>query len=176
MSEEKDFFYLGRIIRAKGLKGDLIAFFDADDPQRYSDLHGVFIRTRQGFIPYIIESIDIDEKGWTLLKFLHVDDRTSAMKFVKKELYLPLSMLPDLPDNEFYYHEIIGFQVYDIRYGDIGQVSGILQHTVQPILQVSFKDKEILIPLNTSIIQRVDKKARMIEVQTPDGLIDLYLS
>ena len=41
------------------------------------------------------------------------------------EVYLPLSMLPKLTGNKFYYHEVIGFEIEDQRVGVFGKIVSI---------------------------------------------------
>lgn len=172
---DDDFFYLGKVVRAKGIKGELIVFIDADNPKRYNSLHGVFIKTRQGYLPYIIEHIDIDDKGWGVLKFLNINDRTAVTNLTRKEMFLPIAMLPKLSDGEFYFHEIIGFAVHDVKYGFIGHVKSVMQQTMHPILKIIYESKEILIPLNNQIIEKVNKVDKVISIKAPEGLIELYL-
>jgi len=40
---KNDFFYLGRIVKAYGKKGELNVVLDTDDPENYKDLKSVFL-------------------------------------------------------------------------------------------------------------------------------------
>jgi len=91
------------------------------------------------------------------------------------ELYLPISFLPPLSGNKFYYHEVIGFKTVDANLGYIGTIDRIIDQSSQAIFVVRNKDKEILIPISDEIIKKVDRMNRTIEVETPDGLVDIYL-
>jgi len=175
MMDTSGFFYLGKVVKTHGIQGELSGFVDADDPLVYSELHGVFIKTRLGVLPYEIEHLKIEEKGWCLLKLKDIDSIEQAGRFVNKGMFLPLDMLPKLSGNKFYFHEIIGYTVIDAAHGNIGTVSGVIEHTKQPLLQVEFQGHEILIPIHDDIILEVDRAQKIIQVKTPDGLIDIYL-
>ena len=60
--------------------------------------------------------------------------------------------------------------------GAIGQVAGVMETAQHPILEVEFEDKLILIPWVKEIVKEIDDKAKTIKVESPDGLIDLYIN
>jgi 16S rRNA processing protein RimM len=62
----------------------------------------------------------------------------------------------------------------DITYGHIGIIKAINDTTAQALFEVEKDGKEILIPVNDEFIVKVDRKKTII-VNTPEGLIDLYL-
>jgi 16S rRNA processing protein RimM len=91
------------------------------------------------------------------------------------EIYLPLSSLPKLTGNKFYFHEIIGFTLLDSVHGDIGIVESVNDTTAQALFEVVKDDKQLLIPINDQIITQVDRENKTIHVTTPEGLVDLYM-
>ena len=94
---------------------------------------------------------------------------------MKSECYLPLTFLPELEDNKFYFHEIIGFKVEDNNFGHVGVIKGVNDSTSQSLFEIDRDGIEILIPMNDEFISKVDKVNKIIFVDTPEGLIDLYL-
>jgi 16S rRNA processing protein RimM len=91
------------------------------------------------------------------------------------ELFLPLSFLPPLEGTKFYYHEIIGFQVKDTRFGDVGVIVGVNDKTAQHLFVIENLGKEILIPVNDLFIKQVDRENKILGLDVPEGLIELYL-
>jgi 16S rRNA processing protein RimM len=87
---------------------------------------------------------------------------------------LPLTELPTLTGNRFYYHEIIGFTVEDKNLGTLGKITHVNEQTAQATLEVDIKGKAALIPIVDDIILTVDRNAQLLHVNTPPGLIDLY--
>ena len=94
---------------------------------------------------------------------------------MKQDAYLPLELLPQLEGNKFYYHEVIGFSMEDLHYGNIGVITGINDQSAQALFEVKKDTTELLIPMIDEFIKQVDRKNKKIIVQTPDGLIDMYL-
>jgi len=70
---------------------------------------------------------------------------------------------------------VIGFQVFDVNYGAIGTITHINDNSSQPLFEIMHEGKEILIPLHDNFLKEVNRKEKKIIVETPEGLIDLYM-
>ena len=113
----------------------------------------------------------------TLLRidFEDVNNEEDAEDLINAELFLPLSTLPQLKGNQFYYHEIIGFTVNDIHFGEVGTITGVNDNTAQALFEIDHKGKEVLIPINDDFIKKVDRSTKTITLDTPEGLIAIYI-
>ncbi|MBE0649385.1 MAG: 16S rRNA processing protein RimM [Bacteroidales bacterium] len=171
----KDYFFLGSVTRLHGYDGMLQLFLDVDDSEAYEDLQMVFININQGLVPHFIESSSL-KNNKLIVRFQDVDSPEKAQRLVNKELYLPLSALPKLSGNKFYFHEVIGFHLVDKVFGELGEVSDILDYPCQALMQVFHEGKEVLIPLNDPVILKVDRTRRKLFIEAPEGLIDMYLN
>lgn len=172
---DNDFFYLGQITKPFGIKGQLCCFFDTDEPGKYARLETVFIDLDGERLPYFIEDIQYRGGNNFVVKFQDVDEQ-EAKELVKAELYLPLSELPPLTGNRFYYHEVIGFQVIDKEKGNIGICQDFIDISHNPIMQIEHEGTEILIPAIDEVFERIERENRIIHICAPEGLIDVYLS
>ena len=63
----------------------------------------------------------------------------------------------------------------DVNFGEVGTITGVNDSTAQALFEVDQNGIEILIPMNDEFISKVDKPNKTIIVNTPEGLIDLYL-
>ena len=94
-----------------------------------------------------------------------------------KKLYLPSEMLPDLDAQDFYHHEVIGFDIEDQNRGNIGTIADIVESNTNPIFKIDHPNgEEVLLPVADEFIVNVDKENQKIIVNCPEGLIDLYLN
>ena len=98
-----------------------------------------------------------------------------AAKMAGHDLYLPLTLLPKLTGNQFYFHEVTDFRVVDSQYGDIGILEQVIEYPAQPLFQVMKNGTEVLIPVIDQVIDRVDREAKTLFITAPNGLIELYL-
>lgn len=172
--EHKDYFYLGYISKTIGTKGDVSFQLETDQPAAYANLSMVFIDIKGSLIPYQIEKMII--KGAKAQ--VHLQDIDNAEKsglLTGSNLHLPMNFLPKLKGNNFYFHEVIGFTVEDKSFGLLGVIKEISDQGAQAIFQIDHQGTEVLIPITDDFVKKVDRKKKTILVETPEGLIDLYL-
>ncbi len=172
---KEECFYLGKVVGKFSFKGEVLIKLDTDEPETYTKMESVFIDYNDNLVPFFIDSSSLHKSSLLRVKFEDIDTEEDAEDLVGAELYLPLSFLPKLEDDQFYFHEIIGFEVIDSQHGNIGKVVSINDSTAQALFEIKKGDKEILIPMNDEFLQKIDKTNRKIYLQTPEGLVDLYL-
>lgn len=172
---KKDCFYVGKIVKKYSFKGELLIKLDTDEPEIYEDMESVFVELRNNLVPFFIEYSQLHKSELLRIKFEDVDTEQDADALLKSDIYLPLEFLPKLEGNKFYFHEIIGFTVEDVNFGTVGTVKSVNDSTAQALFEIDREGIEILIPLNDAFIKKVDKQNKLILVETPEGLIDLYL-
>jgi 16S rRNA processing protein RimM len=173
----ENYYTLGYIKKTVNRNGEIIIFLDVDDPTDYKKMCNFFVEMPSGLIPYFIEKIQIRHNGEAIVKLEGIEDETKAETLKGKSLWLPVEQLPTLTGNRFYYHEVIGWQVFDKEIGNIGTIKDVLENSVQPLFQITHScGKEILIPIHDNILKHVDRENHRIEVAAPEGLLELYLS
>jgi len=172
---KEDCFYLGKIVKKYGFKGELLAKLDTDEPELYKDLESVFIAIGNDLVPFFIEKSSLHKSELLRMRIEDVDNEADADALLRSELYLPLDMLPKLSGDQFYFHEIIGYSMIDEEFGEVGEIVAVNDSTAQSLFEVQREDKLILIPMNDEFIVRLDRVKKEIVVKTPEGLIELYL-
>ena len=170
-----DCFFFGKITKTHGLKGEITIKLDVANPGDFSALKYVLVEEKGNLIPYFIENQKINgDKMFVQLQDVRKVEQAAA--FLGKAVFLPNELMPELDEDEFYYKEIVGFKLVDVAKGEIGKISDVLEYPTQAVIQVMKEGKEILIPIHDDIIEKVDKKAKTLTVNTPEGLIDMYLN
>lgn len=172
---KKDCFYLGKIAKKYSFKGEVLVYLDTDEPELYTELESMFVEINGHLVPFFIEKSSIHREKFLRTQFEDMDSEEDADTIVGKDVYLPLTMLPKLEGNKFYYHEVVGFDAIDQRLGNFGTILRISDNGVQALFEVQKDDAVILIPLIDEFIIEVNRKNKSILFNTPEGLIDLYL-
>ncbi|PCI07002.1 MAG: 16S rRNA processing protein RimM [Flavobacteriaceae bacterium] len=173
--QKEDCFYLGKIVRKHSFKGEVVIKLDTDEPELYENMESVFVLHGTNLIPFFIEKSLLQKGNQLRTKFEGVDTESDADAILKSGVYLPLTMLPKLTGNQFYYHEVIGFDLEDVNHGIVGKIVGVNDKTAQPLFEVDSNGVEIFIPMIDHFIKKIDRKNAKVVVETPEGLIDLYL-
>lgn len=174
--QKEDCFYLGKVVSKYSFKGEVLVKIDTDEPEIYENMESVFVSIGNNLVPFFIDRCRLHKSTLLRIDFEEVKDEASADRIMGALLYLPLTMLPKLSGNKFYFHEVIGFTLLDKVHGDIGLIKAVNDSSSQVLFEAKKGDKELLIPVTDQIITKVDREAKTIYVTTPEGLVDLYLN
>ena len=167
-------FYVGKIVKTHGLKGEVTLRIDNEQFDDIEELNYFLLDVNEQLIPFFIEDIAYhSNKAFVLFQDLNTLE--AANQFVGKSAYLPLDLLPEKEGNDFYSHEVVGYLVVDEEKGEIGNVNEIIEYPTQSIIQIIKEGKEILIPIHDDIIKDVNRDEKKIYIKAPSGLIDMYL-
>ncbi len=167
-----DFYLLGHIAKTYGLTGEIVVHLDVNDPNYYGNLDVMFVREHNQLVPHFIQKIQIF-RNQARIALEDLTAREEADRLVGKEVFLPVKYLPKLKKGEYYFHDLIGFDV--IKENKVlGIVEKIYDLGTQYLFSTLVNGKEVMIPLNKSILKEVDLENRKIVVELPDGLIDIY--
>jgi len=171
--QKQDCFYLGTVVGKYSFKGEILVKVDSENPEDYTKLESIFVELSTGLVPFFIKKCQLHKSELLRIDFEEISNEQEADALIKKNLYLPLDLLPPLEGNKFYYHEIIGFTV-NTESEEIGRITAVLEQGPQALFQVEATDKKIhLIPIHDDFILEVDRKRNLIQVQLPEGLLDL---
>lgn len=172
---KEDCFELGSLIKPHGLKGEIQAFWDTDNIDLYLGIESILIEQQGQLIPFFVENLRPQVGQKVILKLEGIDTIEQAEEFRKLKLFLPDAFIPKLEDDEFFYHEVIGFEVSDVEHGKLGKVETIYNLPQNDLLVVHYQEKEVLIPIKKEFIKEFDREKKSILMQLPEGLLDVYI-
>jgi len=172
---KEDCFYLGKIVTKYSFKGEVVIKLDTDEPELYKNMESVYVDFGNNLVPFFIDKSSLHKGNQLRVQFEDVYSEEEADSILKCGIYLPLDLLPKLDGDKFYFHEVIGFTVIDINFGEVGSIVHINDKAAQPLFEIDREGKEIFIPMIDDFIKKVDRENKQIQVETPEGLIQLYL-
>lgn len=168
------YFRIGSILKPKGLKGELHIYVDFDglDGIKFTT---IFLDVAGKPVPYFVNSIKYLQKNAAYLVLEDVDNIEKASTLVKKHIYLPNKLKPKQKEGEFTLMDLVGFTAIDEDEGELGKITDVHEYPKQFIATVTYKNCEVLFPLNEDIIKSIDVVREIILVNLPEGLLDIYL-
>lgn len=173
---KEDCFYLGKIAKKFSYKGEVLIWLDTDEPELYENMESVFVEQNKHLVPFFIVTSSLHKGDFLRTRFEDIDSEEDADSIMGNAVYLPLSSLPKLEGNKFYFHEVIGFDAEDQRLGVIGKIVSINDSSAQPLFEILKGDVEILVPMIDDFIVKIDRENKKVVLNTPEGLVDLYLN
>ncbi len=172
---KEDCFYLGKIAKKFSFKGEVLAYLDTDEPELYENLESVFVEFNKNLVPFFIESSSLHKNDFLRIRFEDMNTEEDADAIMNCPIYLPISMLPKLSGNKFYFHEVIGFEIEDKRLGVFGKIVSINDTTAQPLFEVENGAVQLLIPMIDQFLVKIDRPNKKVLMDLPEGLIEMYL-
>ena len=172
---KEECFYLGKIAKKFSFKGEVLIYLDTDEPELYENMESVFVEFNKNLVPFFIENSSLHKNDFLRVQFEDVDSEAEADTLLGCAVYLPLSMLPKLEGNQFYFHEVIGFEIEDKRLGVFGKIVSINDSSAQPLFEVVNGEVEILIPMIDQFLVKIDRENKKVIMDLPEGLIEMYL-
>ena len=171
---EKD-VTLGKVGAVYGIKGWLKIHSFTDEPEAILDYFPWSLKLGNKF-----QSVEITDwrkhNNGLVVKVAGIDDRDIAQALVGSEILVSESVLPDLPEGEFYWRDLIGMTVVTPQCYDLGTVSDIMETGANDVLVVKanlkdgFGKKERLIPyLFEQVVESVSIENKQICVDWEPG-------
>lgn len=163
---------LGDIVATHGVAGWVrLRLFNPEGRTLYSSARVELTRGENRL------TVDVEQakphRGFALVKLRGVDDMDAARELVGYRLSVPGERLAPLGSSEYYYAEVVGFEVRDTGGERVGTVSRIWAKQGGDLLVVAGAEREHLVPAVREVIRQIDVVERTITIDPPDGLLDL---
>jgi len=164
---ERPTVVVGVVTKAHGISGEVRVQNRSDNPDRWSVDAIVFDRDGNRY-----RVADVRVHGRDLLvRFDGIEDRTSAEALRGRELLVPESWLPPLPDGSWWPHQIEGCTVLTEDGRSLGVVSEVIANPANDLwVAVDGSGSETLVPALADLLRQVDVDAKRIVVRSVPGL------
>lgn len=165
---------IARIVKARGIRGEVACDVETDFPERFGQLERVTVWMPNDSRLSLAVEAHWFHKGRVILKFAGYDTMTAAEQLVGGRLVISEADALELEEDEFYQYDLIGATVVTRDGHMIGRVVRLLETGSAVLLVVEGDDqREVLIPFVDEICTEVDVDARRIIINPPDGLLEL---
>ena len=172
--KHEEAFYIGYVTKTRGLKGEVQIFFEFDEYEQLS-FDVVFADMNGKLVPYFVASAKLQANKTGYFNFDDIDHIDKAQSLLKRKFYLPLSQMPARDEDEFLYTDLKGFMAVDEILGELGEITEVNEYPQQFVATVLYNETEILFPLNEDFIVEIDDEGKILTVDLPEGLLDIYL-
>ena len=157
--------YIGKIVNTHGIKGELRILSDFEFKDKAFKVNSeIYIDNEK----HIIKSYR-RHKNYDMITIDNYNNINDVLYLLKKKVYKKKNEL-DLSDEEILDSDLLTYKVID-KNKNCGIIKEIfLASPTNKIIRVLF-DKEVLIPINSPMIKKIDKKLKIVEVELIDGMI-----
>jgi 16S rRNA processing protein RimM len=166
-----DLVKIGYTMKAHGLKGDIKVNVEEKYEDDFEEAKVLFIASKGSTVPYFVEQIRFGNQ--TLLKLEDINRPEDTLSISSKEIFMKASDIQYAVDDEE--SPNVKYLAYTIYDGDleIGVVEEIIDAPQQILAIITYKTKEVFIPLNDIFIVKIDDAKKEIYMSLPEGILDL---
>ncbi len=175
MSEQNNRIVMGKLGSTYGIRGWLKVFSYTDNAESIFDYTPWYLNQKGKWVEYKVESWKRHGQGY-VCKLAGLDVREDAQLMTNFEIAIDPASLPELSEDEFYWRELFGMQVFTTKGYNLGEVTDLLETGSNDVLVIkanlkdAFGQKERLVPyLEEQVVKKVDREARRIEVDWDPG-------
>ena len=155
---------MGRLSAPYGIKGWLRVQAFTASPQSLSKYSRWCVHFESKWTWIAVEDSRIQHQG-LIAKFVGYEDREQVAKLRGSEFGVRRDELPELPEKEYYWHELVGFTVINIKGEPLGVIDYLFDSGAQPVIVLKDGKEERLIPWVDHIIDHIDTGNRIITVE-----------
>lgn len=168
-----DYVHIGKIVAPHGVAGQIILEHALGKPIHFKGIDAVFVEKNEGsFIPYFIQSATAKTDTITHLQIEGIQSREATSVLMSKKVWLPQDAFQKLVDKSSPL-ALLGYQVQQDGQ-DLGIIQEVIEQPHQLMVTILYKGQEAYIPLHEESLLGVDHAKKVVLVNLPDGLLDLY--
>jgi 16S rRNA processing protein RimM len=163
---------IGSVVKAFGIRGDIVVSPMTNDARRFKTLKHVFIgRDEATASETQVLHVTLDHRG-VRMQVASVTDRTSAENLVGAILFVKEKDAVRPPKGSFFIHDVIGLRVIDEKGKAVGILKDVLRLSPNDVYVVEKDGKEILLPAVKEFVKRIDIEGGTMSVQLIEGMIE----
>ena len=160
---------VGAIGGAYGVRGEVrVKSFCAvpEDIESYSPL-----TSEDGTQTFTLALIRPMKNGF-VARIAEVATKEDADRLKGTQLFARRDQLPTLPDDEYYYTDLVGLEVFDTGGTSLGHVKSVQNHGASDLLEIHGPGATttVLLPFTRAAVPTVDLAAGRIVADPPEGL------
>ncbi len=163
---------IGTVVSKHGYKGDIKISLSSNNRDTFPDLKYLFIELDGCFIPFKIENVRSFSKNVLIVKLKEIRSEDEVNEVIHKNIYVDSAEMESNIDSGFFYNDLINFEVItDSK--KIGRIENINSMLPQPVFEIIYDSRKVLIPIHEDLIKKIDKKNRIIYLDIPNGLLEI---
>ena len=158
----KDFILVGSIVGLHGLKGYLKVKSFLENPKDIFKFDEYFIKN----LSFSSILLKFNKKSVFICELSGINSMEEAKNFVKADIFICRSSLPETDEDEIYLNDLISFNV-ELESGlCLGELIKFYDFGGGPIIAVKHGNEEKMLPFSKNFIINIDRDLRLITLSS----------
>jgi 16S rRNA processing protein RimM len=169
----KDLIHIGKIVAPHGITGQVIIEHALGKSISFKGVEVLFVeQTKNSFIPYFIQSASAKTDTLTHVHFEGMKTREATSIVVSKKVWVPQEEFQKLVEKNAPL-ALLGFMVQEAG-KPLGVIKEVIEQPHQLLVTIDYNGQEAYIPLHEETLKAVNHAKKLVTVELPEGLLDLY--
>ncbi|NLM06395.1 MAG: 16S rRNA processing protein RimM [Tissierellia bacterium] len=164
----KEYTKIGEIVTTHGIKGGIKIYPITSDIERFFELGKVYIGKDK--VEATVDKVSIN-KNMVVLSLKEYGNINDVLGFVKSFIYVDDEDRIELPEDYYFYHDLIGSRVYDEERKELGELIDIIETLANDVYVIKNKEKEFMVPAVKEFIIDVDVDNKKLVVKLIEGML-----
>jgi len=168
---------LARILRPRGLRGEVAAEILTDFPERLPKLREVWLSDGRSAPRHVRVQrcwLSPSGGGQAIFHFADIGNMEAAKSLRGLEVQVPIEDRARLDAGSYFVGDLVGCEVWEAgAQSALGSVRDVEFPGGPPLLAIDTNEGEVLVPLAAEFCVHIDVQAKRIDVTLPEGLRDL---
>jgi 16S rRNA processing protein RimM len=161
---------IGKVLKPWGLKGAVSVYSYAESPESFLRISVLYVQNEGGTTELPLLEAKRHKKG-VLLRFKGRERIEDVEDLVGLTLYMDKQELPPLEEGEYYWHELIGMEVFTEAGRPVGRLEKVLDTGSHDVYVVVNEGREVLVPAIRDVVRKVDVPGRTMIIHAVEGLL-----
>ncbi|HUZ62068.1 MAG TPA: hypothetical protein VMU83_25055 [Hanamia sp.] len=167
------YFKIGKLAATFGVDGQLVLEHNLGKKTSLKGLEIIFVEEKKdSFLPYFIASTKTKSDKEIYISLEGIDSKEAAHALIKKEVWMSEDDFKKFAANAAPI-SFLGFMIINDK-KELGQVIEVIEQPHQLLCTIVIDGYEVLIPIHENSLEKIDKKNRILYVNLPDGLLEIY--
>lgn len=165
---------VAKVTKAHGIRGQIKIYPFSGNPENFGLYKSLILFDSKQNIVREVELFSSRVQGnMAVLTLSGITSRNDAEELVGCEIWVSQDQLPDLDEDEYYWSDLEGMEVFTVKGELLGEVASLMSTGAHDILVVSEGEDEYLIPLRDEFLVEYSVEEKKIVVDPPEGLLEI---
>jgi 16S rRNA processing protein RimM len=171
---KEEYFSIGKFVTTFGVQGQLVLQHSLGKKTALKGLEMIMVEVkRNDLLPYFVTETKAKNDTEVYISLEDVHTKEKAQKLVSRPVWLKHADFYTYVD-ESSNISLLGYMLYNNE-EPLSEIVEVIEQTHQVLVKIMYKEKEMLIPVNEAFTVSIDNKKKIIVLDLPEGLIDIYL-
>lgn len=163
----------GKISKPLGIRGEVKVILEPQAGTLIEPGNPLFIEIDGQRVPFFVEELELLSAEQAIIKFSYLDSLEEARELSGCLLHFDPATFRGEAARSGDLRSLVGYIAIDSKGSVLGEITDLIENPANPLLIIQYQGAELMVPASPDFIRQKDLKARRVQLELPEGLLDL---